>query len=317
MVRAFFVRGRMGMGDGLRRGDATGVATAKSAESARPELGRPALAALWLGAMATVGLGVALMRPSGNPAPPRAEASPIAEQILKHPVTPSIAIPRQRIVRVLWLIMAGLFLLGVAHMAVIDHMKATEWWSYLNLLALDGEQTLPAWFSSMMMAGSAVLCFVASRSSRRFDDGNQRAWLALALIFLAMSFDEVASVHERVGATVQKTFDFRGFLYFSWVVIVAPLLVLGAVGFARFLRRLPPPFGARILIAGLGYVTGALGCELIGAAIASDGERPFWFWVEVVAEELLEMSGLILFIGALLDYLAETSGTVTLDFSYR
>ena len=307
MVRAFFVRGRMAFG-GAPRGEAP-----KSAGSTRGEFGRPALAALWLGAVATIGLDVALMRPAYNAAAADREAAPT----FARPAPPSISIPPHRIVRVLWSIMLGLLVLGIAHLAVIDSTTGAEWRSYLNLLALDGEQTLPAWFSSMMMAGSALLCFVAGRSTRVLQPGNQRAWVALALVFLALSFDEAASVHERVGATIQSAFHLGGVLYFSWVVVAAPLLLLAAVGFAGFLRRLPSPFGARILVAGLVYVAGSFGCELIGAAIASGGARPFWFWVEVTVEEALEMAGLILFIGALLDYIAETSGNVTLEFSRR
>jgi len=149
------------------------------------------------------------------------------------------------------------------------------------------------------------------------DPANARPWFILATIFVYFSFDEVASVHEKIGEVVARLHSFSGVLTFAWVVVAGPVLVLGVLAFVPFLRRLPAPAGRRLFMAGVVFVAGAFGCELVGGYLYSTGGRSFWYWVEVFAEEALEMSGLVLAIGAILGYLATVAPRFTLGFSDR
>ena len=225
-----------------------------------------------------------------------------------------IRVARRRIVNTLWILAAAILALGILHLAVIDSVADPDFKLYLNLLTLDGENVLPAWFSATMMSGAALVMLAAGLAARRNDPANARAWVILAAIFVFLSLDEVVSIHERFAETLERFYDFDGILTFSWVVVAAPLLVIAVVGFIPFLRRLPKPIGRRMAIAGFVFVLGAFGCELIGGYIDGIHGRSFWYWVEVICEEGLEMAGLVLVIGAVLDYLGLVAARLTLDF---
>ena len=72
----------------------------------------------------------------------------------------------------------------------IDRMR------FARLLDLDLENNLPSWYSSIALLLSAVMLPIIglhhSGRARKF----ARHWLALAILFLCLSVDEVASIHE-------------------------------------------------------------------------------------------------------------------------
>ena len=92
-------------------------------------------------------------------------------------------------------------------------------------------------------------------------------------------------------------------LLYAWVV--PGLVLVGAVFllYARFLWRLPPRTRWRFLVAGGLYVGGALGMELLGGKLHTElGYNTPWYIAAAQLEEVLEMSGVIVFIDALLSY---------------
>jgi hypothetical protein len=78
---------------------------------------------------------------------------------------------------------------------------------------------------------------------------------------------------------------------------------LGLV-YVPFLKRLPKQTRNLFMAAGVIYVGGAVGCEMIGALIVE--RSGLWspaFALEVLVEETLEMSGIALFIYAITSYI--------------
>jgi hypothetical protein len=100
--------------------------------------------------------------------------------------------------------------------------------SQLNLAA---ENVLAAWYASMLLlavAAAALLCYftdrtqATTRSERRLSLG----WLAFTGIFVLLSFDELAAMHERLGALpALNPFGDRAL---GWVALLA--IPIGAVG---------------------------------------------------------------------------------------
>jgi hypothetical protein len=84
-------------------------------------------------------------------------------------------------------------------------------------------------------------------------------------------------------------------------VAAVPLVV---VAFVPFLRRLPSSTRHRLLGAGLLFVTGAMGFEMLSALFALDAASLPYVLV-ATAEEMLEMLGVAVLVYALLVYLAE------------
>ena len=214
--------------------------------------------------------------------------------------------------RKFWAATAIVLALGVGQLVLTRTADLGNFKPVLQIFNLDAEACLPAWYSSTLMmlcalllAGHAAILRKRSRDARR--------WGILAVLFVYLSLDEQAGIHE-LGGNISRLYDFQGFLRFSWVVVAAPLIVIGGLYFLPFLRRLPSPFGRRFFWAGVVFVTGAFGMEMIGGYVSDHFGRELAFGVEVIAEESLEMIGLTLFFGALLDCLAAHVAMLALDF---
>jgi hypothetical protein len=160
---------------------------------------------------------------------------------------------------------------------------------------LNREGNLPTWFSSMQwLCVAALLGAFAWRLVRRAESGG-RPLLALAFLFLCMSLDEVAQIHERLGLRSDRLlpsgtragglFPYTGIWMF---VIGIPVLLLFFVAIrsaATRLRRSPGAF-ARIAIGLSLTAVGAMMFDLIGNLMFYRRGTAF-----PVIEESLEMLG--------------------------
>ena len=179
------------------------------------------------------------------------------------------------------------------------------------------ENNLPTYFSGIMLLFASVLLAVIAQSKKQ--ERMQRHWQGLAIIFLLMSVDEIASLHEEVGIIAARIAGVTGVaqLYF-WVVPMFPLLVVLALSYGRFVARLPPRHRRRFVTAGGLYVCGAFGFEVISAWHATRyGYLSFSHAMIFTIEETLEMSGALLFIYALLHYMNDHVPRIRVEFEER
>jgi hypothetical protein len=114
------------------------------------------------------------------------------------------------------------------------------------------------------------------------------------------------SIHEFGNLLLPPDYKFTGFLTFAWVVIAAPLLIVGGLAFLPFLLRLPRSTALGIGLAGLVYVGGAFGMELVGGYF-SKARDSIEYQLAVITEEGLELVGLSIFLMVLLNFLATES----------
>jgi hypothetical protein len=205
--------------------------------------------------------------------------------------------------------------LGLLRYALVLAFGRETFFGPFRIINLDGEGTLPAWYSSALMLLAAILLFVLNRVSLRQRPENATPWLVLAVIFLALSLDEAASLHEALTEPIRNAIGVtEGVLYFGWVVAAVPFVVAVALGFMPLLRRLPRTIARRMILAGAIFVFGAFGMELVGASLfdGSAGNAPYH--LATALEEIGEMAGLVLFILALYDLIAETTASLTVRF---
>ena len=150
------------------------------------------------------------------------------------------------------------------------------------------------------------------RSGGRF----VRHWVFLALTFAYLSLDESAYLHEILIEPLRNRLGTGGLLYFAWVIPGAAAVLIFGLAYLRFLWNLNRRSRFLFVAAGLVFVGGALGFELIGGALAeSFGFESIRYTVIMTIEETLEMCGLILFVFALVDYLRRELGFTRLEFS--
>ncbi len=188
--------------------------------------------------------------------------------------------------------------------------------SFVRLFYLDAEANVPTWYSaSALLLCSALLTTIAC-AKRAQQDPFVRHWAGMAILFLGMSIDEEAILHEMAIRPLHSALHTGGLLYYAWVVPGAAFVLLFALAYLRFLWRLPPRTRVLFCVAGAVYVGGAIGVEsLSGLRAARHGEGDAVYVMIATVEELMEMTGVIVFIYALLDYMGRHLGEVTLCFS--
>lgn len=184
--------------------------------------------------------------------------------------------------------------------------------------SVDRELNVPAFFSMLILViASALLAIIAYFKSRQHAPYRWH-WAILALGFLYMAFDEIGEVHEKLIEPMRAALGGKdlGVFYFAWVV--PAIALVGALGFLflRFWWRLPVRTRALFLIAGCLYLGGAIGVELLDGKYAEIyGKKNLTYMLMSNAEESLEIAGVIAFIYALLDYLANHYKSIELRFT--
>lgn len=111
-----------------------------------------------------------------------------------------------------------------------------------HFLDLNGEANLPSWASTLQLAATGVLLLLAAR--RRGTGGAEfRGLLALGLLFLGLSLDEAASIHEWLGHLADRLLPggTRAGTVVSrtgiWMLVLVPLAAAWIGWHARSLWR--------------------------------------------------------------------------------
>jgi len=175
------------------------------------------------------------------------------------------------------------------------------------LFYVDTEQNVPTLFTVLLILVAASLLAIIAKLNGKRQSPHASKWAILSFGFLLMALDEAFQVHERLNLPVGALLGDGelGIFYFPWVIPgIALVLVLGLL-FLRFLFHLPAATRFRFMLAATLYLGGAIGVELIGSSHAElHGYENWTYSMIATIEESLEKAGLIVFIHALLSYLA-------------
>ncbi len=216
---------------------------------------------------------------------------------------------------VLTILLAGTVLLVIAGITG-SYLKYTFDSRQINnvvrLFDLDGEANIPSWFSSLILLLSSLLLFVIAISQRN-SPRDFLAWSILSAVFLFLSVDEAAMIHEMLINTIKRVFNLSGIFYNAWVIPYGLAAIAGAVLYLPFLRRLPGSVVTFFVIGGIIFISGAVVIEMFeGRYEATHGTSNLMYDLYVAVEEFLEMTGISIFIYALLRYLSVSSHSLTI-----
>lgn len=181
------------------------------------------------------------------------------------------------------------------------------------LFSLDSEQNLPTFFSVLLLLFAALLLAVIAVFKKEQADSYALYWVVLSFGFLLMAVDEAMSIHEKLNAPMSQLLGEERLSVFHYAWVVPGIVFVVAVGlfFLKFLLHLPAKTGRLFLMAAVLYLGGVIIIELVGNHYAAvDGVESLSYLVSVTMEESLEMAGIIVFIFALLSYIAENYGEV-------
>jgi len=181
----------------------------------------------------------------------------------------------------------------------------------VHMFDVNEERNLPAWFSStiLLLCGFLLGTIARIRSGQRHPYA--RHWRSMAVIFCALSIDEIVCMHEMTMRPLKGALNAGSFLMYAWVIPGSAFAALFALANVKFLLHLPRRTRGLFVASGAIYVAGALGLEMVGAYYDSFGKVTDWPYVVICTlEEMCEMAGVILFIHTLMTYLRDQIGEV-------
>lgn len=154
-----------------------------------------------------------------------------------------------------------------------------------NRFDLNGEANAPSWFSTIVLfsvALTAIAIYTVEELGAAPERLWPRFWLTFAAVYVFLSLDEAARIHEILDVVLIK-----------WVLIYAPfagVFFMACVYNFTAIRKQDPHLRFWILGGLIAYAAGGLGAESVSHIL-----RPlpnFWQQVEYVIEEGLEMIGM-------------------------
>ena len=210
----------------------------------------------------------------------------------------------KQIVRFLCFVVLGLHLANLAALFSKFVLGFANLKGLVPLFDLNKERNIPSTYSSFTLLFCCVLIAVIAIMKHKQGDRSAFQWKCLSLIFLYLSVDEAASLHELANAPLKQALNFGGIFYFAWVIPGAILVGIFVIAYFKFLLSLPTKTRNLFIVAGVIYVGGALGIELVGGAYAYENDmKNLAYSIITTIEEGLEMLGILVFIYALLDYI--------------
>lgn len=183
----------------------------------------------------------------------------------------------------------------------------------LRQFDLDAENNVPSWWSSSLMLASAMVMFLFAKADDNRGLFHSKIWLPLAVVFLLLSIDESASFHEALMNPLRTVLGAGGVFYYAWVVPAFVCLAFFGLLIVRSFLQLPGTVQFAFALAGMIYVSGALGMELFGGWLDYSGLRMETIYSSsIIVEETLEIAGLTLFLLTLIG-LAERHVTLRVN----
>lgn len=188
---------------------------------------------------------------------------------------------------------------------------------FVKLLNVDLEANLPTYFSALVLLGDAILLAFIAYGSKALGEQFLH-WIGLSAIFVFISLDEMIQIHEQLRAPMEALFNTSGLLYFAWFIPYLALVVIIGIAYFKFMMRLPKKILKLFILAGVVFIFGAVGMEMLGGMHAEvHREKNLTYALMYSFEEFLEMSGAAIFFYALISYIEMKFKTASFVFGSK
>jgi hypothetical protein len=181
---------------------------------------------------------------------------------------------------------------------------------------LASEGNIATYYSSLLLITASLLLFIVFKTETK-----KSHWLVLSTVFLFLSIDESAQLHENFANPVGTWLDAHlwnmpSYLSWGWVVPYAAITLFTGLYFLRFTLQLPKATRNLFVFSAALYVFAALILEMFEAHFELKyGLENLFNQILFPIEEILEMAAVILFIYALMDYLQRNNRNLRISFS--
>ncbi len=211
----------------------------------------------------------------------------------------------RRVAALLAIFAAGIVAVHVTTLVLMYGFGRDNVYGLTALFDVDGERNVPSFFSfTIIMFAVGLLAYIAAHQPRG-SKPHRGYWVGLCAVFTFLAFDEGFELHERAARFAAAWVHARELSVYAWLVPYAIGCLAFLIIYTRFLKQLQREDKLNILLAGIVYVAGAAGAEIIGALYVHvyHTENAIGYDIESAVEETLEMTGVILFVYALLRYI--------------
>ncbi len=193
----------------------------------------------------------------------------------------------------------------------IDHPLINR---FITFFQVSSEGTLPTLYSMITLAICGILLALIARAAIHLRQPFRVHWGILSMIFVFMALDEGLEFHESLTNPLQSALDTTGPFYFAWVIPAIVLVALIGLFYYRFLLSLPSRSRGLFILAAAVYIGGVLGMEMVGSNYKYQYGSTLTYGIIASIEEVFEMSGIVIFIYALLDHLERAVGRMNVSF---
>lgn len=221
----------------------------------------------------------------------------------------------------------SLFLLGTVALSSAGHivvhlldnyfaMNGPLLRGFFRFFNMDSEGNLPTFISALNLLLAAGLCGFIFNHEFMLKKRFSWHWLGMSILMLFISFDEAAGIHDGIvhPISIHLMGHGDGIMYYRWYLFFLPLVAAVSFIYIPFLKRLPMLFSTRFFLAGVVFLTGAIGMEMV-AGILKTQQRSVN--ISVLFEETLEMLAVVILIHTLLLYISTFGYALKLKTSSR
>ncbi|MGV8151192.1 MAG: hypothetical protein ACP5NV_05685 [Candidatus Woesearchaeota archaeon] len=172
---------------------------------------------------------------------------------------------------------------GVAHLLVYKSNIFSVWFD------LDSEEGIPTYFSAMMLFTAFLIGMLKLYCTKDFF--KKLFWTILSLLLLFLSFDEIFQLHESIA---------RRLLSEQWYYVAGPIFiaVIILLWFIAYKKNMDSELLKKIILGFALIFIGAVLIEHIGTLLEYGGA---YYVIEVLIEEILELTGATILIYALMN----------------
>jgi hypothetical protein len=199
----------------------------------------------------------------------------------------------------------------VSDFVIVDNKyvdRIVEW------IDVNREGSIPTWYATITLASCAVLLGLIAVDAARHRKPFPFHWAALGVIFALLSLEEILGVHSEATGRLRELVSITDGPGYAIALALIALVGLAIVAllFGRFYLHLPARWRTWFTIAAVIYAIGVFASDAVGDyLITSAGEPTLAYDIVLTIEEALEMTGVLIFIVMLLEYIRTFVGTVT------
>lgn len=221
----------------------------------------------------------------------------------------SNAITRTLALIVVCLLSANLLIIYLKVVRGLPKLKG-----FSHAFYFDAEANFPALYSTLAILCSALLLWLIGDTASQKKPDLSCHWKFLSCVFVLLAVDEFFSIHERLVTPTQEMLSRHAvksaYLHLGWFIPYILLLLILGLFSLKFLFKIPYRLRFLFTLSATVFLTGAIGMETVGGKYLADtgsygGDIELAdvnYALMVTAEELLEMTGIVIFIHSLTTY---------------